>query len=176
MDPRARPRRHPGLKGAIHRLLAAPHGAAQVHATAYRHNRELLTTLTGIDPDTANRSPLWHACTAAVPASVLIAAARDASNPPTPGVEIRLTQAGWKVTGEEYEGARLLEVIWTSPDKTRHAHWFPPDLPFDEGGWIITRPDQQDPHAQLETCAATPPRGHRRPRPHRLTTPFRSTT
>ena len=150
------PATQPGFASATHRLLTAPDRAAQVHATAYRHNRALLTTLSGLDPDTGSRAPAWHAGTAALPASVLIAAAHAASSPPRPGVEVRLAQAGWNLAAEEYEGARLLEQRWVSPVPTRSASWFPPDLPFDTGGWIITRPDQQDGRAQLDICADTP--------------------
>jgi hypothetical protein len=150
------PATQPGFAGATHRLLTAPHGAAQLHATAYRHNRELLTTLTGLDPDTGSRAPLWHAVTAALPASVLIAAAHAACAPPRLGVEVRLAQAGWNLAVSEYEGSRLLEQRWVSPGAIRSASWFPPDLPFDTGGWILTRPDQQDRRAQLHICADTP--------------------
>lgn len=150
------PAASPGTVGATHRLLTSPDGTAQVHATAYRLNREVVSTLYGLDARAGERAPRWQAGTAAVAASVLIAAARAACEPSDRGVESRLREAGWQVTGREYEGARLIEQTWTSPGGERTASWFPPDLPFDTGGWIIIRPDQCTAHAQLDTTADTP--------------------
>lgn len=146
----------PGAHGPTHRLLVSPDGAAHVHATAYRRHTRLQATLYGRDPRGDRHPPAWNAGTGALPASVLIQAARAAADPPGASAEARLLQAGWQLASCEYEGQRLLEQRWASPDTTRTAAFFPADEPYDSGGWLITRPDQCEPKAQLDASAHTP--------------------
>jgi len=129
----------PGTHGPTHRLLISPDGAAHVHATAYRRHTRLQTTLYGRDPRGDRYPPAWFASTGALPASVLIQAARAAADPQGDLAQERLLQAGWQLAGCEYEGKRLLEARWASPDAARSAAFFPADEPFDSGGWLITR-------------------------------------
>jgi hypothetical protein len=147
----------PGIGHVTHRLLVSPDGAAHLHATAYRVSRDLYTTLYGRDPRGEKYPPAWSASTGAVPASVLIQAVRAAAEPPGASAEARLLQAGWELAGCEYEGERLLEQRWASPDQaTRTAAFFPADEPHDPGGWLIARPDQRYPKAHLDASTHTP--------------------
>jgi hypothetical protein len=152
----------PGTGHVTHRLLASPDAAAHVHATAYRVSGDLQTTLYGPGPLGHDRArtrradtSAWRADTAALAPSVLIHAARAAAEPAGLWAPARLIQAGWEFAGCQYEGSRLLEQRWASPDQARTASFYPADQ-FDSGGWLITRPDQRYPTAQLDASAQTP--------------------
>lgn len=140
----------PDVTGATFRLPTCPDRAARIHAAVYRYSRELVTTMRGPDTRAGRRARDWHVESAALPAATLTAAALAAAEPPGPSAESRLLAAGWQMTGQEYEGSRLLETTWTSPDGTRSASRFPGE------GWLINRPDLYSAHAQIDTCGATP--------------------
>ena len=144
-----------GIGRATHRLLTSPDAAARIHATAYRFG-ELQATIHGLDPRGQVRAPVWRAGTAALPASALIQAARAAAEPGTAPIDAWLEEAGWDLDDCEYEGPRLLEARWANPERTRSASYLAPDEPFEPGGWLITRPDQQSVRAHLDATAATP--------------------
>ena len=144
-----------GVGGATHRLLTSPDAAVRIHATAYRFG-ELQATVHGLDLRAGVRALVWRAGTAALPANALIHAARAAAEPETAPIEAWLMEAGWDLDDCEYDGPRLLEARWADPERTRTASYLAPDDPFDPGGWLITRPDQQSDRAHLDATAATP--------------------
>ena len=145
----------PRIGGATHRLLTSPDANVQIHATAYQFG-ELQATLHGLDPRGRVRAPIWRAGTAALSASALIHAVRAAAEPGTAPIEAWLVEAGWDLDGCEYDGPRLLEARWADPKRTRSVSYLAPDEPFDPGGWLITRPDQQSARAHLDATDATP--------------------
>lgn len=144
------------------RSFTDPTRTVQVHACAYRDSGGLETRLWGVDPRRPDAlDPRWWAGTEALAPAVILAAARaatDPAEPPRPGrsVAVRLAEAGWNLTKLLGEGRRLVEARWSSPDGSRSAGWFPPDPPWDTGGWLITRPDQMRPDADIATTH-TPP-------------------
>lgn len=90
---------------------------------------------------------------------MILAAAHAATAPdpdPPRSVQARLRAAGWHLADARHEGPRLTEQRFSSPDGSRSASWFPPDPPWDSGGWLITRPDRLRPDADLDTTH-TPP-------------------
>jgi hypothetical protein len=146
------------------RSFTDPTRTVQVHACAYRESGGLETRLWGVDPHRPGAlEPRWWAGTGALAPTVILAAARAATTPEPAGphgagrsVAVRLAAAGWHLTDRLREGTRLIEARWFSPDRSRSASWFPPDPPWDTGGWLITRPDQLRPDADIDTTR-TPP-------------------
>jgi hypothetical protein len=140
-----------------------PTGSVQVHACAYLTRGEVETRLWGVDPHRPDAPhPRWWAGTGALAPAVILAAAHAATAPdpkPPRDVQARLRAAGWHLADARHEGPRLIEEQWISPDRSRSASWFPPDPPWDTGGWLITRPDRLRPAAEIDTtnapCAVT---------------------
>jgi hypothetical protein len=132
----------------------------QVHACAYLQAGDLETRLWGVDPGRlAALDPRWWAGVGALAPAVILGAARAATAPdpaPARSVQARLRAAGWRLAARLHEGARLVEERYGSPDRSRSASWFPPDPPWDSGGWLITRPDRLRPAADIATTH-TPP-------------------
>ena len=145
----------PGAHGPTHRLLISPDGAAHVHATAYRRHTRLQATLYGRNPRGEGYPPAWNAGTGALPASVLIQAARAAADPPGGSAEARLLQAGWKLAGREYEGQRLLEQRWASP-ALPHRGLLPRRRAARLRRLADHPTDQCEPKAQLDASSQTP--------------------
>jgi hypothetical protein len=142
------------------RSFTDPTRTVQVHACAYLELGDLETRLWGVDPRRPGAlDPRWWAGTVALAPAVILAAARAATEPdpgPPRSVESRLRAVGWHLADRRHEGPRLIEERYRSPDRTRSASWFPPDPPWDTGGWLITRPDQLRPAADIATTH-TPP-------------------
>ncbi len=142
------------------RSFTDPTRTVQVHACAYLEAGDLETRLRGLDPNrpTALESQWWAGTGALAPAVILAAAHAAAVPDPDPprSVQARLRAAGWHLAEQLREGARLIEERFASPDGSRSASWFPPDPPWDIGGWLITRPDRRRPDADIATTH-TPP-------------------
>lgn len=144
------------------RAFTDPTRTIQVHACAYLEAGDLETRLWGVDPHRpAALEPRWWAGVGALAPGVILAAAHAATDPaelprPARSVAVRLAEAGWNLTRLLGEGRRLVEARWSSPDGSRSAGWFPPDPPWDSGGWLITRPDRLRPAADIVTTH-TPP-------------------
>jgi hypothetical protein len=146
------------------RAFTDPTRTVQVHACAYLEAGELETRLWGVDPHRpAALEPRWWAGTGALAPAVILAAAHAATAPEPAGpdgagrsVAVRLAAAGWHLSDRLREGTRLIEARWISLDGSRSASWFPPDPPWDTGGWLITRPDLQHPAVDIDTTH-TPP-------------------
>lgn len=131
-----------------------------MHACAYLEAGELETRLWGVDPHRPGAlEPRWWAGTGALTPAVILAATHAATGPdpgPPRSAEAQLRAAGWHLAEQLHEGPRLIEQRWISPDGSRTASWFPPDPPWDTGGWLITRPDQLRSDADIDTTH-TPP-------------------
>jgi len=142
------------------RSFTDPTRTVQVHACAYLEAGDLETRLWGVAPGRlAALDPRWWAGVGALAPAVILAAARAAITPdpvPARSVQARLRAAGWHLAEQLHEGARLIEERYGSPDGSRSASWFPPDPPWDTGGWLITRPDRLRPAADIATTH-TPP-------------------
>jgi hypothetical protein len=153
--PAARPRALIEVRG-----FTDPTGGVQVHACVYLERGEVETRLWGVDPHRPDAlHPRWWAGTGALAPAVILAAAHAATAPdphPPRDVQARLRAAGWHLAEARHEGPRLVEEQWISPDRSRSASWFPPDPPWDTGGWLITRPDRLRTAAETDTTNAPP--------------------
>lgn len=102
--------------------------------------------LFGIDPDTGGRrrpgaDGRWKANLADLPAPVILAAARAATDPQPGTVGEHLAAAGWHISREirSEDSAHLIEQAWANPGRWREVEHFPP-CRHEEGLWVIFRP------------------------------------
>jgi len=135
------------------RQLADPTGILRVHAIC---GPRLNTELARLDADGADGSvTTWSAETGALPARVILAAARAAHATGDASAATALRTAGWS-RQEINDGTHWTEQRWSSPDRTRQVSWFPPDPPFAAAQWKIHRSDAHNEATELEACEHTP--------------------
>jgi hypothetical protein len=147
------------------RDLTDPWGLLGVSVCAHPRTGQLTSSLYQFaEPGPATGPPRardWTARTDALAPPVIIAAARAAittvfTSHPLSAVHDLLAQAGWHLDRTITEKGRVLEECWSDPAETRTLSYVPPHEPFDGGGWLLTRPDQDQPRAEFDLPVTVP--------------------
>lgn len=154
---------HPEMRLAI---LNDPAGLLGLE-TIWHHEFGIGSTLFGIDPGTGRRyrraqAERWAVKLANLPAEIILAAARAASNSAPGTVPEQLIAAGWShdVDVHTDPGGYLLERSWASGDRLRTVVFQAP-CRHEPATWIIKRPRPGSPSTSLvdgvEATDNTPP-------------------